>query len=69
MEKITEIKKIRAIDCGKEFLIYNGKSFIRLPVVREMVGLSFQDFVLTKKVGRYIHDKSKKGKEAKKKKK
>ena len=69
MEKVLEIRKIKLIDCGKEFLVYNGKSFIRLPIVREMIGFRFQDFILTKKVGRYIHDKSKKTKDLKKKKK
>lgn len=69
MEKIVSIRKIKLSDCDKDFLIYNGKLFVRVSVVKEMVGFKFQDFVLTKKVGRFIHDKSKKTKDLKKKKK
>lgn len=69
MEKIVTSRKIRSLDCDKDFLVYNGKLFVRLLVVRDMVGFKFQDFILTKKVGRFIHDKSKKTKDIKKKKK
>lgn len=37
-------------DLNKNFLIYNGKIFQKLFIVKEMVGFRFGQFVLTRKV-------------------
>jgi len=36
-------------DLGKKFLVYNGKSFYKLIISKEMVGYRFGEFVFTRK--------------------
>jgi len=36
-------------DLDKKFLIYNGKSFFKLIVSKEMVGYRFGEFIFTRK--------------------
>ena len=40
---------------GREFAIHNGKTFIRVRVVREMIGHKFGEFATTRK--RAVHKK------------
>ena len=36
-------------DLNKKFLIYNGKSFYKIIISKEMVGYRFGEFVFTRK--------------------
>jgi len=36
-------------DLNKKFLVYNGKSFYKLIISKEMVGYRFGEFVFTRK--------------------
>lgn len=47
---------------GKEVKVYNGNRFISLEIMRRMVGCKFGEFVVTKKLGKAIHNKKKKKK-------
>jgi len=37
-------------DINKKFLIYNGKDFQKLIIIKEMVGKRFGEFIMTRKV-------------------
>jgi len=37
-------------DINKKFLIYNGKDFQKLVILKEMVGKRFGEFIITRKV-------------------
>jgi ribosomal protein S19 len=37
-------------DINKKFLIYNGKDFQKLIILKEMVGKRFGEFIITRKV-------------------
>ena len=52
---------------GKKVLVYNGKKFVPLNIKIGMLGHKFGEFIFTKRMGRTIHIKEKKGKKGKKK--
>ena len=37
-------------DLNKKFLIYNGKNFQKLIILKEMIGKRFGEFIITRKV-------------------
>ena len=42
--------RISSSDINKKILIYNGKDFQKLIVLKDMVGRRFGEFVITRKV-------------------
>ena len=46
-------KYIQLKDLNKKFLIYNGKNFQNLIVVKDMFGHKFGEFVTTRKVVKF----------------
>jgi small subunit ribosomal protein S19 len=57
---------ILSIFVGFSFLIYNGKKFIPLVILKNMIGYRFGEYILTKKIGQTIHIVSKKRKKKRK---
>ena len=57
---------ILSIFVGFSFLIYNGKKFMPIRILKNMVGYRFGEYVLTKKIGSTIHVVSKKRKKKRK---
>lgn len=47
---------------GKKVKIYCGNKFINLEITRGMVGYKFGQFIMTKRMGSFIHKKKKKKK-------
>ena len=43
-------KYIQLKDLNKKFLIYNGKNFQKLIILKEMIGKRFGEFIITRKV-------------------
>ena len=41
---------INSGDVNKKFLIYNGKNFQKLIILKEMIGKRFGEFIITRKV-------------------
>lgn len=40
---------INSKDLNKKFLIYNGKNFQKLIILKEMIGKRFGEFIITRK--------------------
>jgi ribosomal protein S19 len=51
---------------GKKVRVYCGNRFITLEISRGMVGYKFGQFIMTKRMGSFIHKKKKKKKGKKK---
>lgn len=49
-------------DIGRTYSVHNGQIFDSLTITEDMVGYSFGNFFLTKKLGGAIHKPKKKGK-------
>ena|ERR1043165_1520209 len=47
---------------GKRVKVYMGNKFLALDITRDMVGRRFGEFVVTKRMGSFIHKKKKKKK-------
>lgn len=58
--------RIPSFVLNKRIGVFNGKNFSSFIVKRMMIGRKFGEFSLTKKLGRTIHIKKKKGKQKKK---
>lgn len=56
----NRIDRITKFDVGKIIFIWNGKGYKKLLVHKEMIGFLYREFVLTKKIGRFIHRVKKK---------
>jgi len=52
--------RITKFDVGKYMFVLNGKTYKKLFIHNEMVGFLYREFVLTKKIGRFIHRVKKK---------
>jgi ribosomal protein S19 len=51
--------RIKTLDVGKTYSVFNGKTFVNLIVTDSMLGFRFGQFVLTKRLGAAIHLKKK----------
>jgi ribosomal protein S19 len=52
--------RITQFEVGKFIFIWNGKGYKKLFIHKEMIGFLYREFVLTKKIGRFIHRVKKK---------
>jgi ribosomal protein S19 len=51
--------RIKSLDIGKTYSVFNGKVATNLVVTDPMLGFRFGQFVLTKRLGAAIHVKKK----------
>jgi ribosomal protein S19 len=50
---------VKLKDKGKVVFIYNGRRYIKFPCIKSIVGYKLGQFILTKKIGMFIHNLSK----------
>jgi ribosomal protein S19 len=52
---------------GKEVEVYSGKKFMAIEVLKKMIGHKFGEYVVTTRMGSFIHKKKKRKNKGKKK--